>query len=227
MGTTTDYLANLKVKLDADAAAKKAAYDAALARATQVSFDAQGRPTYAKNEQGQEKYGTLDLGYMNQERTIGAGAEASGMIRSGQTARQYASNLAGDKADVLAAQNTATAGKSEIDAATALETAKYEAMYGAPGSAATGGSAATTPAATPTSAPSITAAPKYAGLAGVGGAAAGAKVTAPGVPVGSNPYSYVPKTGLGATPTPKPKVVVKTPAKTIPKVPPPRRTGPL
>lgn len=231
MGTTADYLVTLKEKLNADAAAKKAAYDAAYARATQASFDAQGRPTYSKNDQGQEKYGTLDLSYMNQERNIGVGAESAGTLKSGQTARQYATNLAGYKADVLAAQNAAAEGKANIDATTALEAAKYDAMYGSMGS---GGGTLSTPSAvsqapstTTTAPPTLTNQVKPATPGTIspvtGGAAAGVKVSAPGVPVGANPYSYVPKTGAGAAP----KQTTKTPAKVLPKVPPVRRTGPL
>ena len=39
MGATTDYLVTLKEKLNADADAKKKAYDQVLERATQANFD--------------------------------------------------------------------------------------------------------------------------------------------------------------------------------------------
>lgn len=220
MGATTDYLATLKEKLNADAKAKKDAYDAALQRATQATFDAQGRPTYSKDDQGQNRYGTLDVGYLNQERNIGVQSEASGMMRSGQTARQYATNLAGYKADVLAAQNAATEGKSAVDTATGLETAKYEAMYGTPGSAATGGALTPTTTTTTNTKTTVDQAPGLSKTGvvstGTGGAAAGKNVSASWLPKGQNPYSYV-----------GPKPVTKAPVKTIPKVPPVRRTGPL
>lgn len=226
MGTTTDYLASLKTKLDADAAAKKSAYDLMLERATQATFDQNGRPTYKTNAEGQQQYGNLDISYMNQERNIGAGAESSGMMKSGQTARAYATNLAGYKADVINAQNQAATNKNAVDAANALEYAKYQAMYGTDTSGAgTGTTAAATDATTGTTTSLFTPAqiakynapnPADSGLkaktGGIGGASAAHKVTAPGVPKGANPYSYVPKTGPGSKGyvAPKPPVIRKT-----------------
>jgi len=218
MGTTTEYLASLKDRLDADAKAKREAYQLAYDRATQASFDAEGKPTYKKDESGQNKYGTLDINYMNQERNIGAGAEASGMMRSGQTARQYATNLAGYKADVLAAGDIRNEGLSAIESNTLLEKAKYDAMYGTTGSGA-GTTATQTPASTPASTPTPTPAPTFS-LPGSGGAAGGAaaskKVSASWLPKGSNAYSYIP---------PKPKAPVKKPV--VPSGIPTRRTGPM
>lgn len=120
------YYNQLKAQLDADALAKKTAIDSRLAAYTQAMFDASGNVSY--KEPG--KLGTRDVKYDTDTRNIKASGESSGMLRSGQQARNLATNLASYKADVIGASGQATADKTAIDTASATELAKYQATYG-------------------------------------------------------------------------------------------------
>lgn len=142
MPSTTDYYTQLKAQLEAAATAKKAALDLEYERATTATFDAQGNPTYKKDAAGNTQYGSVDVGYMNQQRSIKTGAEAGNMLRSGQTARDLLTSTAGYKAEVAGKAANVTAEKTAITNDTQTELAKYMAMYGT-GSA---GTSSTTPA---------------------------------------------------------------------------------
>jgi hypothetical protein len=126
------YYNQLKAQLDADAIAKKTAIDSRLAAYTQAMFDASGNVSY--KEPG--KLGTRDVQYDTSTRNIKASGESSGTLRSGQQARNLATNLASYKADIVGASGEAAADKSAIDTTSATELAKYQATYGT-GSTAT------------------------------------------------------------------------------------------
>jgi len=140
MPATTDYLATLKIQLDAAAANKKAALDAAYERATNVQFDTEGkmstRQTPAKNDAAP---GTLDVQYAEQQRNIGSSNEASGTLKSGQYGRELATSQAGYRSTIAGLAAETASGKTAADTEAASELAKYKAMYGTP-----------TPDATPT-----------------------------------------------------------------------------
>ena len=112
MPLSSTYYESLKTKAEADATAKKAAYDAALARATAVEFDekgnvktdASGNPIYKTDAAGTKLQGSLDVSYENQKRSTGAGAEASGMLRSGQLARARIDDLTTYRANLMGAK---------------------------------------------------------------------------------------------------------------------------
>ena len=140
MPSTTDYYTQLKAQLEAAATAKKAALDLEYERATTATFDAQGNPTYKKDAAGNTQYGSVDVGYMNQQRSIKTGAEAGNMLRSGQTARDLLTSTAGYKAEVAGKAANVTAEKTAITNDTQTELAKYMAMYGT-GSAGAGAGA--------------------------------------------------------------------------------------
>jgi hypothetical protein len=141
MPSTTDYYTQLKAQLEAAATAKKAALDLEYERATTATFDAQGNPTYKKDAAGNTQYGSVDVGYMNQQRSIKTGAEAGNMLRSGQTARDLLTSTAGYKAEVAGKAANVTAEKTAITNDTQTELAKYMAMYGTGSAGGTGASA--------------------------------------------------------------------------------------
>lgn len=147
MPVTTDYLATLKLQLEAAATNKKAALDAAYERATNKVFDSSGnistRKTPAGNETGP---GTLDVQYAEQQRNIGTSNEASGTLKSGQYGRELATSQAGYRSTIAGLAADTAAGKTAADTDAASELAKYQAMYGGSNQPTTGGS--TTPAAT-------------------------------------------------------------------------------
>jgi hypothetical protein len=89
-------------------------------------FDASGNVSY--KEPG--KLGTRDVQYDTSTRNIKASGESSGTLRSGQQARNLATNLASYKADIVGASGEAAADKSAIDTTSATELAKYQATYG-------------------------------------------------------------------------------------------------
>lgn len=131
MPASVNYLTQLKNQLVASSNAKRAAYDAALQRATTATFDDKGRATYKKDEAANPMYGTLDVQYMNQKRGIETAGEASGTLRSGQQARNLAEAFANYRQATAAAQEAATSGKNQTSLDQALQAAEYEAMYGA------------------------------------------------------------------------------------------------
>lgn len=119
------YYDQLKANLTADAAAKKAALDAIYNAYTQATFDESGGVSY--KEPG--KLGTRDVQFDTSQRALQAAGESAGMLRSGQQARNLATDLAGYKADVLGMSGKTTADKTAIDTAQATELAKYKAQY--------------------------------------------------------------------------------------------------
>jgi len=231
MGATTDYLATLKIQLDAAALAKKAALDIAYERATNVQFDKEGnmstRKTAAGNDAGP---GTLDVQYAEQQRNIGSANESSGMLKSGEYARDLATSQAGYRSTVANLNADRVSGQTAIENDSASEYAKYQAMYGNPtpdanpttgsggtsGSSGSSGAGGTQKPADPTDKPPATTAPPtftpppkaniipastYTNMTPAQKAAAAARNKVPG--------------GMGAT-APKP-VVPKKPVVTPPK----------
>jgi hypothetical protein len=147
MPATTDYLATLKIQLDAAAANKKLALDAAYERATNVVFDKDGKMSTRKTPAGNEAGpGTLDVQYAEQQRNIGTSNEASGTLKSGQYARDLATSQSGYRSTLAGINADRISGQSAIDTDAAAEFAKYKAMYGGSNEPTTGGG--TTPAAT-------------------------------------------------------------------------------
>jgi hypothetical protein len=129
MATTTDYFTQLKTQLDASAAAKKAALDAAMLRATTANVDSSGNITYNKDAAGNELYGSLDVGYKEGQRNLKAGAEGSGMLRSGQLKRSELTNEASYRANVLGVKEKTAAEKTDVTNTAATQLAEYQAMY--------------------------------------------------------------------------------------------------
>lgn len=154
MPASVNYLTQLKNQLAASANAKRAAYDAALQRATTATFDDKGRATYKKDEAGNPIYGSLDVQYKNQKRNIETAGEASGTLRSGQQARNLAESFANYRQAITSAQEAATTGKNQTSLDQALQAAEYEAMYGAMPSATAGGKSKSNTKAPPANPPS-------------------------------------------------------------------------
>ena len=145
MGATIDYLATLKTQLDAAALAKKAALDIAYERATNVQFDKEGKMSTRKTPEGKDAGpGTLDVQYAEQQRNIGSANEASGMLKSGEYARDLATSQAGYRSTIANLNADRISGQTGIETDSASEYAKYQAMYGKP-----------TPDATPTTNSSV------------------------------------------------------------------------
>lgn len=164
MPTTQSYYDTLVAQADAAATAKKDALQAAYERLTRATVDDKGNITYAKDTSGNPLYGTMDVDYMAKRRMASAGAEASGMMRSGQYARTLAEGQAAYRAGILGSLGETTGQKTQVDKDLALEKAKYQAMYGnvAAGSGSsgsgTGGAGGTTTGGTGSMSP-ITAPP--------------------------------------------------------------------
>lgn len=163
MPTSQSYLDTLIANSTAAANAKKQALDTALERATTATFDEGGKPSYKKDDKGQTLYGTIDVDYLNRVRGLGAGAESSNMLRSGQYQRALAEGQAAYRAAVLGATEQTTTQKTNISNDLATEQAKYKAEYGTmPGTSSSSSSGSTSssgksggPTTTPT-VPAIT-----------------------------------------------------------------------
>lgn len=134
------YFDQLKAQLTEAATAKKAALDAAYDRATTAMFDAAGNASYKKDAAGKNMYGTRDVQYLEQKRNIGAGAEGSGTLRSGQNQRNLINAEAGYRSDLGALAANLTSQKGTIDTDTATKSAEYQAMYGSTGGGGGGSS---------------------------------------------------------------------------------------
>jgi hypothetical protein len=158
MATTTDYFTQLKTQLNASAEAKKAALDAALLRATTANVDSSGNITYNKDAAGNELYGSLDVGYKEGQRNLRAGAEGSGMLKSGQLKRSELTNEASYRANVLGVKEKTTAEKTDVTNTAATQLAEYQAMYGTGGGTG-GGTGTTTPSSTSSTISEIKASP--------------------------------------------------------------------
>ena len=131
MAVTTDYLTTLKLQLDAAALAKKNALDIAYERATNAQFDAEGKQSVRKTPAGSDAGpGTLDVQYQQQQRNIATANESSGMLKSGEYARDLATSQAGYRSTVANLNADRVAGQSAADTDAASEYAKYQAMYG-------------------------------------------------------------------------------------------------
>ena len=121
----SSYYETLKTQLDTAATAKKAALDAAYLRATSATFDASGKLTgYQDN-----KPGSLDVQQQENIRTLGVQNESSGMLRSGQYARELASSEAGYRSKIADLGAETTAAKDLVTNENLSELAKYKAMY--------------------------------------------------------------------------------------------------
>jgi hypothetical protein len=178
MPLSSTYYESLKTKADADAQAKKAAYDAALARATAVEFDekgniktdSSGNPTYKTDASGTKLQGTLDVNYANQQRSTAAGGEAAGMLRSGQMARAKMDDLTTYRANLMGAMSAAQEGKTAVDTGLSRQLAEYKAQYGSetPGTSTSSKSSSSKPSTPSTpQTPNVTPAPVYGGNATV------------------------------------------------------------
>jgi hypothetical protein len=205
MPSTTDYYNTLKTQLETQATNKKAALDLAYERATTVQFDAQGNMTRKKDATGKEKGpGTLDVQYAEQQRQMSGGAESSGMLKSGQFARDLATTQAGYRNAVVTGAAETEAAKTAISDETASELAKYQATYGTPATTGGGTGGGTPPTSSTPQTPPITAPPEF------------------------KPPSNPQLKQVTSRVTKKPAVVAKTPAlpkKIVPKVPAPKRIG--
>lgn len=184
------YYEQLKAQLEADAAAKKAALDAAYERATGAQFDTSGNLTYKTSASGMPEYGTLDVAYQEGQRNLGAGAEASGMLNSGQYARNLATSQAAYRSQILGLKSTTAEQKAQIDTGTAADLAKYGAMYNTGGTTPSG---TTPPGAKP--------------------------ATAPTTPTGAKPITVVPPPTFSPGKPVAPKETLKTPKPKIKPVP--------
>jgi hypothetical protein len=130
MPTTQTYYDQLIINSNAAATAKKDALDKAYERMTTATFDDQGNVSYKKDAQGNPLYGSMDVDYMQKKREAGAGAESSGMLRSGQYARTLAEGQAAYRSGVLGAKESTTSQKTQVDLDTAQKQAEYKALYG-------------------------------------------------------------------------------------------------
>ena len=209
MPSTTDYYNTLKTQLETQAANKRAALDLAYERATTVQFDAQGNMTRKKDTAGKEKGpGTLDVQYAEQQRQMSGGAENSGMLKSGQFARDLATTQAGYRNAVVAGAAETEAAKTAISDETASELAKYQATYGTPATTGGGAAGGSTPSTSSTpQTPLITAPPEFK--------------------LPPNPQLQQVTSRVTKNPTvvaKKPVVVAKKPV-VVPKVPAPKRIG--
>jgi hypothetical protein len=140
MPTTQTYYDQLIINSNAAAAAKKTALDQAYERMTTATFDDSGQISYKKDDKGNPLYGSIDVDYMNRTRQTGAGAESSGMLRSGQYTRSLAEGQAAYRSSVLGAKSETEAQKTQVDQETAQKQAEYKAMYGTVGGSSGGGS---------------------------------------------------------------------------------------
>jgi hypothetical protein len=175
MATTTDYFTQLKTQLNASAEAKKAALDAALLRATTANVDSSGNITYNKDAAGNELYGSLDVGYKEGQRNLRAGAEGSGMLKSGQLKRSELTNEASYRANILGEKEKTAAEKTDVTNTAATQLAEYQAMYGKPTG---GGGGSTTPSSTSSPIPSFSTQPTSVITTGAGGKAASSAANA-------------------------------------------------
>lgn len=140
MPTTQTYYDQLILNSNAAAAAKKTALDQAYERMTTATFDDSGQISYKKDDKGNPLYGSMDVDYMNRARETGAGAESSGMLKSGQYTRSLAEGQAAYRSSVLGAKSETEAQKTQIDQELAQKQAEYKAMYGTVGGSSGGGS---------------------------------------------------------------------------------------
>ena len=216
MAATTDYLATLKLQLDAAALAKKNALDIAYERATNAQFDAEGKQSVRKTPAGSDAGpGTLDVQYQQQQRNIATANESSGMLKSGEYARDLATSQAGYRSTIANLNADRISGQSAVDTDAASEYAKYQAMYGKP-----------TPDPTPTSTSG-----SGAGSGAGGGSGAGnlGEIKPPDdfTSTNTNPQLKQITSKITKKPVITKKQVVAPKKTFVPKVPTPRRTGPM
>lgn len=202
MPTTQTYYDQLITNSNAAATAKKDALDKAYERMTTATFDDQGNVSYKKDAQGNPLYGSMDVDYMQQKRQAGAGAESSGMLRSGQYARTLAEGQAAYRSGVIGAKESTTAQKTQVDLDTAQKQAEYKALYGNTSSG--GGTGTSTGAGTGTAAGGQTGMTGITTVPGFGGTTTGTAPTSNLTPTqqqGLARRNTVPG-GFGATKTP-------------------------
>jgi hypothetical protein len=140
MPTTQTYYDQLILNSNAAAAAKKTALDQAYERMTTATVDDSGQISYKKDDKGNPLYGSLDIDYMNRARQTSAGAESSGMLKSGQYTRSLAEGQAAYRSGIIGAKSQTEAQKTLVDQETAQKQAEYKAMYGTVGGSSGGGS---------------------------------------------------------------------------------------
>lgn len=216
MPSTTDYYNTLKTQLELQATNKKAALDLAYERATTATFDAQGKMSQKEGKAP----GTLDVQYAEQQRQLSGGAESSGMLKSGQYGRDLATSQAAYRTAVVSGAAETEAAKTAVADETASELAKYQAMYTNPttGNASTtiGNASSNKPKPAGGGLPDIKPAQEFDPNAG--------KVKTPLV----NRTDANGASGMGGgRPVPKKSVLPKKTVTPVPKVPVPRRTGPM
>jgi hypothetical protein len=202
MPTTQTYYDQLIANSNAAATAKKDALDKAYERMTTATFDEQGNVSYKKDAQGNPLYGAMDVDYMKQKRQAGAGAESSGMLRSGQYARTLAEGQAAYRSGIIGARESTTAQKTQVDLDTAQKQAEYKALYGNASSG--GGTGTSTGAGTGTAAGGQTGMTGITTVPGFGGTTTGTAPTSNLTPTqqqGLARRNTVPG-GFGATKTP-------------------------
>lgn len=130
MATSSTYLDELINKSNAAAAAKKEALDRKLKMQTTAQVDEKGNITYQKDDSGNNLYGSIDVDYMQRNRAAAAGAESTGMLKSGQYARTLAENQAAYRSNIIGAKEQTEAEKTSIGENLATEQAQYKAQYG-------------------------------------------------------------------------------------------------
>jgi hypothetical protein len=139
MPVSNDYYTILKQALQASAAAKKAAYEAALNRVTTAKFDAQGNvigyqkfDAKGKPVAGEGAPGLLDVSYQENKRGIETSGEASGTLRSGQQTRSLAENMAEYKRGITGAREEMLQGLQQLNLDTSQQLAELGLKYKRP-----------------------------------------------------------------------------------------------
>lgn len=137
MPSTTNYFTNLKLQAESAALAKKQALDAAYNMATGATVNKDtGEISYATDASGNKKLGSVDVAYEEQKRQTATGGEASGMLRSGQLARQKLNEESDYRSKIMGLAADTAAQKSQIDLDTSTKVAEYQALYGSAGTSA-------------------------------------------------------------------------------------------
>lgn len=144
MPSTTNYFANLKLQAESAALAKKQALDTAYNMATGATVNKDtGEITYGTDASGNKKLGSVDVAYEEQKRQTATGGEASGMLRSGQLARQKINEESDYRSKIMGLAADTAAQKSQIDLDTSTKVAEYQALYGSTGAGGTSASSST------------------------------------------------------------------------------------
>lgn len=224
MATTLSYYDELKTKYDADAAAKKAALDATMARASTAQFDESGKLI----GYGDKGPGTLDVQQMEGERRLAGMAEGAGMLQSGQYARDLATSQAQYRGQIIGMREQTAADKAAIESEQATNIAEAKAKYGedtAGGGSSTNGSTSQPKSGkgTPSGSTAITPPPVYSPANTARTVRSSAPVRTPvgvtsNLPAGFRPRGYGATSALPSTRTTSvTRRATPTPAPTTPK----------